>query len=67
MNRLVLTIKRPGSLLSKLLEADINDQQYAQIVMLLTHPDKYAVVKRKPMGFSRPVESERPNPTVPSL
>lgn len=54
MNRLHLTIKRPGSLLSKLLDIDITERTYRQVVRLVTEPDRYMLVERPRIGFADP-------------
>jgi hypothetical protein len=57
LNRLRLTVKRPSSLLSKLLEVDINEEQFTAIVLLLSRPDEFIVTRKPPMGFHHPVTS----------
>lgn len=56
MSRLTLLVKRPNSLLSVLLRTEITEQQYGQIVLLLSNPDQYVVAKKPGIGFKSPEE-----------
>jgi hypothetical protein len=49
-----LTVKRPGNLLGVFLRTEITEQQYAQIVLLLSNPDKYQVTQKPTIGFKAP-------------
>lgn len=52
--RLQLVIRRPGSLLSKMIDIPINEAQYADIVRLVSDPDRWVVAPREPIGFANP-------------
>ena len=59
--RLILTIKKPGNLLSVFLKREIDERQYAQIVTLLSDPDKWQVTRKPAMGFGSPSEVRKDN------
>ena len=49
-----LTVRKPGNLLSVFLRTEISESQYAQIVLLLSNPDKYQVAPKPGIGFRAP-------------
>ena len=53
-----LTVKKPGNLLGIFLRTDITEEQYAQIVLLLSRPDEYQVARKPGMGFRAPSGSK---------
>jgi len=64
MKSLRLSIREPGTLLSRLLEEDISPEQYAQIVRLVREPNDWLLIGRdqllaaqhRRIGFGRPSE-----------
>lgn len=53
-----LTVKKPGNLLSVFLRTEITEWQYAQIVLLLSNPDKYQVTPKPSIGFRAPERND---------
>lgn len=53
-HKLQLVIRRPGSLLSKMIDIPISENQYADIVRLVSDPDRWVVAPREPIGFGNP-------------
>lgn len=63
MNHLRLRVTRPGSLLSIMLDREITDEQYAQIVLVLAAPDDFVLIRKfdapqPPAGDAPPPERE---------
>lgn len=48
---LQLIVKKPGNLLSVFLRTEITDQQYRDIVLLLSRPDEFRVTRKSGIGF----------------
>lgn len=44
---LELTVRKPGTLMARLMKTEISDEQYAAIVALLSAPDDWVLVRRE--------------------
>ena len=54
---LELIVKKPGNLLGVFLRTHITERQYSDIVLYLSRPDEFKIVRKAGIGFRPPERS----------